>query len=84
MKLIVVACNSATAAALPDLQTELRVPVVGVIAPEAHAAVQATRNRRVGLMATQATVAAGRYRSSSARSTPASISSLCPAPTSCP
>ena len=61
VKLIVVACNSATAAALPDLQTALRVPVVGVITPEAHAAVQATRNRRIGLLATQATVAAGRY-----------------------
>jgi glutamate racemase len=35
--------------------------VVGVITPEAHAAVQATRNRRIGLMATQATVEAGRY-----------------------
>jgi glutamate racemase len=37
------------------------VPVVGVITPEAHAAVQATRNRRIGLLATQATVEAGRY-----------------------
>src|SRR5918998_6068561 len=61
VKLIVVACNSATAAALPELQTELTVPVVGVITPEAHAAVQATRNRRIGLLATQATVTAGRY-----------------------
>jgi glutamate racemase len=61
VKLVVVACNSATAAALPELQTELRVPVVGVIAPEAHAAVQATRNRRIGLLATQATVVSGRY-----------------------
>ena len=61
VKLIVVACNSATAAALPELQTELRVPVVGVITPEAHAAVQATRNRRIGLLATQATVSTGRY-----------------------
>ena len=61
VKLIVVACNSATAAALPELQTELRVPVVGVITPEAHAAVQATRNRRIGLLATEATVRAGRY-----------------------
>jgi glutamate racemase len=60
VKLVVVACNSATAAALPDLQTELTVPVVGVITPEAHAAVQATRNRRIGLLATQATVTAGR------------------------
>jgi glutamate racemase len=48
-------------AALPQLQEELTVPVVGVITPEAHAAVQATRNRRIGLLATQATVEAGRY-----------------------
>jgi glutamate racemase len=61
VKLVVAACNSATSAALPQLQEELRVPVVGVITPEAHAAVQATRNRRVGLLATEATVAAGRY-----------------------
>ena len=61
MKLIVVACNAATSAALPELQEALSVPVVGVITPEAHAAVQATRNRRIGLLATQATVASGRY-----------------------
>ena len=61
VKLVVVACNSATSAALPELQARLDVPVVGVITPEAHAAVQATRNRRVGLLATQATVDAGRY-----------------------
>ena len=61
MKLIVVACNAATSAALPDLQEALAVPVVGVITPEAHAAVRATRNRRIGLLATQATVTAGRY-----------------------
>jgi len=62
VKLIVVACNAATSAALPALQESLRVPVVGVITPEAAAAVRATRNRRIGLLATQATVAAGRYR----------------------
>ncbi len=61
VKLVVNACNTATSAALPQLQAELRVPVVGVITPEAHAAVQATRNRRIGLLATEATVAAGRY-----------------------
>lgn len=61
VKMVVVACNSATSAALPELQSELTVPVVGVITPEAHAAVQATRNRRVGLLATDATVSAGRY-----------------------
>ena len=61
VKLIVAACNSATAAALPELQERLEVPIVGVITPEAHAAVQATRNRRIGLLATEATVQAGRY-----------------------
>jgi glutamate racemase len=61
VKLIVAACNSATAAALPELQERLSVPVVGVLAPEARAAVQATRNRVIGLLATEATVASGRY-----------------------
>jgi glutamate racemase len=61
VKLIVVACNSATAAALPKLQLALRVPVVGVLRPEAHAAVRATRSRRIGLLATQATVTSGGY-----------------------
>src|SRR4051812_7729733 len=63
VKLILVACNTATSAALPELQEALAVPVVGVITPEAHAAVQATRNRRVGLLATAGTVASGRYES---------------------
>src|SRR5436853_971919 len=61
VKLVVNACNTATSAALPQLQEDLEVPVVGVITPEAHAAVQATRNRRIGLLATEATVEAGRY-----------------------
>src|SRR5439155_13044441 len=62
VKLVVNACNTATSAALPQLQEELAVPVVGVLAPEAHAAVQATRNRCVGLLATEGTVEAGRSR----------------------
>jgi glutamate racemase len=61
VKLIVAACNSATAVALPSLQERLSVPVIGVLTPEARAAVQATRNRRVGVLATEATVASGRY-----------------------
>jgi glutamate racemase len=63
VKMVVVACNTATSAALPDLQEQLGVPVVSVIVPEAYAAVQATRNRRVGLLATELTVASGRYES---------------------
>src|SRR5436309_12866789 len=56
VKLVVAACNTATSAALPQLQEELSVPVVGVITPEAHAAVQATRNRKIGRLATAGTV----------------------------
>jgi glutamate racemase len=61
VKLIVVACNTATSAALPELQETLEVPVIAVLTPEVHAAVQATRNRRIGLLATQGTVDSGRY-----------------------
>lgn len=62
-KLLVVACNSATAAALPTLREELegRLPVVGVVRPESRLAAQATRNGQVGLIATPATVASGAY-----------------------
>jgi glutamate racemase len=60
-KLIVVACNTATAAAVEHLQKTVAVPVIGVMAPEARAAAQTTRNHRVGLLATEATVASGSY-----------------------
>lgn len=61
VKQIVVACNTATAAALDFLQTHVDVPVMGVMGPESRAAAQTTRNRRVGLLATEATVASGSY-----------------------
>ncbi len=65
-KLLVVACNTATAAALPALQarmmeTTLGVDVIGVVRPEAVQAVATTRNGRIGLLATPATVASGAY-----------------------
>jgi glutamate racemase len=63
-KLIVVACNTASALAVPALQGELGklgVPVVGVIEPGASAAVSATRKGRVGVIATRATVRSGAY-----------------------
>ena len=71
-KLLVVACNSATAAALPALREELerRVPVVGVVAPESRLAAAATRNGRVGLIATPATVASGAYARALAEAAP--------------
>jgi glutamate racemase len=65
-KLLVVACNSMTAAALPALQrrmleTTLGVDVIGVVRPEAAQAVAVTRSGRIGLLATTATVNSGAY-----------------------
>ncbi len=62
VKLIIVACNSAAAAALPQLQAAFDTPIVGVVMPGARAAVQETRNRRVGVMATEATVRSESYQ----------------------
>ena len=61
VKLLVVACYLATAAALPDLQERFSTPIVGVIMPGARAAVQSSRYRRIGVLATEATVASGSY-----------------------
>jgi glutamate racemase len=71
-KLLVVACNSATAAALPALREELegRLPVVGVVTPESRLAAAATRNGKVGLLATPATVDSGAYAQALADSAP--------------
>ncbi len=60
-KMIVVACNTASALAVPRLQQSLEVPVIGVIQPGAAAAVEATRNGHVGVIATRATVQSGAY-----------------------
>ena len=62
VKLLVVACNSATAAALPWLQERLDAAILGAVHPESEAAVQTTRNRRVGIMATEATIESGSYQ----------------------
>lgn len=61
VKMIVIACNTATAAGLALAQMEFDVPVVGVIEPGARGAVRMTRNRRVGVIATQATIDSGIY-----------------------
>lgn len=60
-KLVIVACNTATAAALIEAQNHYSIPIVGVIEPGAHAAVQSTMNRKIGVIATEATVASGIY-----------------------
>ena len=61
VKLIVVACYSATSAALPALQEQFETPIIGVVMPGARAAVESSRYRRIGVLATEATVASGAY-----------------------
>ena len=61
VKAIVVACNTATAHALPSLARELPVPVIGVVEPGARAAVAATRGSGIGVIGTAGTVASGAY-----------------------
>lgn len=62
VKLAIVACNTATAALMePAWPTHYPFPVLGVIAPGARAAVTATRNGRIGLLATEGTVRSGAY-----------------------
>ena len=62
VKLLIVACNTATAAALDDLQDRLPVPVVGVIDPGVRSLVLATRTGRVGVIGTVGTISSGAYQ----------------------
>lgn len=62
IKLLVVACNTASSVALPELARALPVPVLGVIEPGARAAARATRSGRVGVIGTQGTIASGAYQ----------------------
>jgi glutamate racemase len=80
VKLVVVACNSATAAALDEVAEASPVPVVGVIEPAVRAAARATRNGRVGLIGTQATIASGAYQRVFQRTAPRveTIAQACP------
>src|SRR5947199_28193 len=61
IKLLVVACNTASSVALDALAVRYPVPVVGVIEPGARAAAARTRNGRVGVIGTEATIASGAY-----------------------
>ncbi len=62
VKFIVVACNTASALALNDLEEYHKVPMIGVIKPGASAAVKATRNGRIGVIGTLGTISSGAYQ----------------------
>ena len=61
VKTIVVACNTASAYALDELEKELDIPIIGVIKPGARTAAEVTRNGRIGVIATEATIGSQMY-----------------------
>ncbi|MCF7858638.1 MAG: glutamate racemase [Candidatus Cloacimonetes bacterium] len=61
-KIIVIACNTSSASALPTLQKLLPVPVLGVIEPGAKAALKASKSKRIGVIGTEGTIRSQAYR----------------------
>jgi glutamate racemase len=61
IKMLVVACNTSSAVALDSIAADTMVPVIGVIEPGARAAVKASRNGKIGVIGTEATIASGAY-----------------------
>lgn len=71
VKMVVIACNTAASAALDEVRALVDVPVVGVIDPGVRAGLAATRNGRLGVIATVGTIGSGAYQRSVARHGPA-------------
>jgi glutamate racemase len=61
IKLLVVACNTASAVSLDAVKKEFPLPVIGVLGPGARAAASATKSRKVGVIGTEATIGSGAY-----------------------
>jgi glutamate racemase len=80
IKLLVVACNTASALALPSIRGSVGVPVVGMIAPGARAVVSASAGGRVAVIATESTVRSGAYAREIKRLAPATevVERACP------
>src|SRR4030043_61530 len=61
IKLLVIACNTASSVSLDAIKNRISIPVIGVIEPGAKAAVLATKNKKIGVIGTEATVKSGSY-----------------------
>ncbi|NPC93623.1 glutamate racemase [Bacillus sp. WMMC1349] len=61
IKMLVIACNTATAIALEKITSEVHIPVVGVIQPGARTAIKVTENQRIGVIGTENTIKSGAY-----------------------
>ena len=60
-KAIVIACNTASALALDIVRKETNLPILGVVVPGARAAVRETRNKKIGVIGTEATIKSEMY-----------------------
>lgn len=79
IKLLVVACNTSSAWALPAIRRAVKVPVVGVIEPGARAALAVSRGGRIGIIGTEATIKSGAYPAAiRARARARTVSAACP------
>lgn len=80
IKLLVVACNTGTAQALPKLEELFDIPIVGVIKPGAHKAISTTMNQCIAVLGTQGTIHSGAYQQELRRRLPAAtiIPIACP------
>ena len=61
IKLIIVACGTASTVALPHIQNEVDIPMLGVLLPTVNAAVKATKNKKIGVLGTSGTIGSGKY-----------------------
>lgn len=80
IKMLVIACNTATAVALDEIKSQLDIPVVGVILPGTRAALKATENNRIGVIGTAGTIKSNAYEEALKRKAPNTIvtSLACP------
>lgn len=70
IKMLVIACNTATAVALEDIKRKLDIPVIGVILPGSRAALKATDNQKIGIIGTQGTIKSEAYHEAILKKSP--------------
>lgn len=80
VRMVVVACNTASALALPSLAANLPVPVVGVVEPGARAVTEASSGGRIGVIGTSSTIASGAYPAAIGRILPEAMVTVAACP----
>jgi len=70
VKILVIACNTATSMTLEEIKKKLDIPVIGVISPGVRSAIKATKNKKVGVIGTLGTIESCAYQKSIAKKAP--------------